>query len=92
MGAIIFPVVLLGAFYFLLLRPQQQRVKTHNNLVSSIDVGDEIVSAGGIVGNVTAIGERDVQFEIAPGVVVKLAKGAIAQKAPAVSPATEESE
>ncbi|MEY2418094.1 MAG: preprotein translocase subunit YajC [Actinomycetota bacterium] len=80
--ALLFPLLLLGAFYFLLLRPQQQRVKTHNNLVSSVEVGDEIVSAGGIVGRVTAIDERDVQFEIAPGVVVTLAKGAIAQKAP----------
>jgi preprotein translocase subunit YajC len=90
--AIIFPLLLLGAFYFLLLRPQQQRVKTHNALVSSVEVGDEIVSAGGIVGRVTSIGERDVQFEVAPGVVVTLAKGAIAQKAPTATPAAEESE
>jgi preprotein translocase subunit YajC len=92
MGALIFPLVLLGAFYFLLVRPQQQRVRAHNAVVSSVEVGDEIVSAGGIVGHVTAIGERDVQFEIAPGVVVTLAKGAIAQKAPAASEATETAE
>ena len=78
----LFPLLLLAAFYFLLLRPQQQRVKTHNALVASVDVGDEIVSAGGIVGIVTAVDDRDVKFEIAPGVVVTLAKGAIAQKAP----------
>jgi len=90
--AILFPLLLLGAFYFLLLRPQQQRVRTHNNLVSSVEVGDEIVSAGGIVGHVTAIGERDVQFEIAPGVVVTLAKGAIAQKAPTDAPSIESTE
>jgi preprotein translocase subunit YajC len=89
--AFLFPLLLLGAFYFLLLRPQQQRVRTHNKLVSSVGVGDEIVSAGGIVGRVTAIDERDVQFEIAPGVVVTLAKGAIAQKAPTAA-TTETSE
>jgi preprotein translocase subunit YajC len=88
----LFPLLLLGAFYFLLLRPQQQRVRTHNKLVSSVGVGDEIVSAGGIVGRVTRIDERDVQFEIAPGVVVTLAKGAIAQKAPAVSENSETQE
>ena len=82
---VLFPLVLLGAFYLLLLRPQQQRVKSHNALVSSVDVGDEIVSAGGIVGVVKSVAERDVQFEIAPGVVVTLAKGAIAQKAPSAS-------
>ena len=78
----LFPLLLLAAFYFLMLRPQQRRVRTHNELISSVGVGDEIVSAGGIVGVVTAVEDRDVRFEIAPGVVVKLAKGAIAQKAP----------
>ena len=80
--AFIFPLLLLAAFYFLLLRPQQQRVRGHNALVASVDVGDEIVSAGGIVGVVKAVDDRDVQFEIAPGVIVTLAKGAISQKAP----------
>jgi preprotein translocase subunit YajC len=79
---ILFPLVLLAAFYFLMLRPQQQRVKTHNALVSSVSTGDEIVSAGGIVGIVRNVNDRDVDLEIAPSVVVKLAKGAIAQKAP----------
>ena len=87
--AYVFLPLLFGAFYFMIIRPQQQRVKSHNNLVSSVAVGDEIVSAGGIVGNITAIGDRDVQLEIAPGVVVKLAKGAIAQKAPAAAETTE---
>ncbi|HVT75597.1 MAG TPA: preprotein translocase subunit YajC [Acidimicrobiales bacterium] len=92
MSALIFPLLLLAAFYFLLLRPQQSRVKSHNNLVSSVAIGDEIVSAGGIVGHVTAIGDRDVQFEIAPGVVVTLAKGAIAQRAPSNAAAPEAGE
>lgn len=82
--AIVFPLVLLAAFYFLVLRPQQARVRTHNELVASVQVGDEIVSAGGIVGIVRGVSERDIEFEIAPAVVVKLAKGAIAQKAPAL--------
>ena len=79
---VLFPLLLMGAFYFLLLRPQQQRVKKHNALLAAVEVGDEIVSAGGLVGVIKEIGERDVQFEIAPGVVVTLAKGAIAQIAP----------
>ena len=89
---VLFPLVLLGAFYLLLLRPQQKRVKTHNALVASVGVGDEIVSAGGIVGVVTEVDERDVKFESAPGVVVTLAKGAIAQKAPGAAEITESSE
>jgi preprotein translocase subunit YajC len=86
---LLFPLLLLAAFYFLMIRPQQQRVRGHNDLVSSVTVGDEIVSAGGIVGVVTEVGDRDVQFEIAPGVVVTLAKGAIAQKAPTASAPSE---
>lgn len=81
--AIVFTLFVFVAFYFMIIRPQQQRVRTHNALVASVAVGDEIVSAGGIVGVVKAVAERDVQFEIAPGVVVTLAKGAIANKAPA---------
>lgn len=88
----IFPLLLVVAFYFLLLRPQQQRVKTHNALVASIVPGDEIVTAGGIVGLVKAVAERDVQLEIAPGVVVTLAKGAIAQRSPSATEATALSE
>ncbi|HUR78726.1 MAG TPA: preprotein translocase subunit YajC [Acidimicrobiales bacterium] len=86
---VLFPLVLLGAFYFLLIRPQQQRVKKHTALIATVDVGDEIVSAGGIVGVVKVVEERDVHFEIAPGVVVRLAKGAIAQKAPVETAASE---
>ena len=78
----LFPLILVAAFYFLLLRPQQQRVRSHNALVAAVEVGDEIVTAGGLVGTVKRVDERDVQLEIAPGVVVTLAKGAISQKAP----------
>ncbi|MEY2426801.1 MAG: preprotein translocase subunit YajC [Actinomycetota bacterium] len=86
---LLFPLVLIGAFYFLLLRPQQQRVRSHNALLATVEVGDEIVTAGGIVGVVQTVDERDVQLEIAPGVVVKLAKGAIAQKAPTITETSE---
>jgi preprotein translocase subunit YajC len=89
---LLFPLVLIAAFYFLLLRPQQQRVRSHNALIAAVDVGDEIVTAGGIVGVIKSISERDVQLEIAPSVVVTLAKGAIAQKAPKDSDFTESSE
>ncbi len=88
----LFPLVLIGAFYFLLLRPQQQRVKSHNALVAAVDVGDEIVTAGGIVGVIRRVDERDIQLEIAPGVVITLAKGAIAQKAPTAVESTDSSE
>ena len=89
MSGLIFMVVLLVGFYFLIMRPQQNRVRQHNDLVASVGVGDEIVTAGGIVGVIREVQDRDVQLEIAPSVVIKLAKGAIAQKAPTVVEETE---
>ena len=87
MGALIFTAIMLGGIYFFLIRPQQARVRKHQALVASVQVGDEVVTAGGIVGNVTGVNERDVLVEVSPGVVLKIVKGAIAQKAPdAVEP------
>lgn len=86
---IIFLLLLPAAFYFLLMRPQQQRVKNHQALVKSVAIGEEIITAGGIIGLILAIEERDVRLEVAPGVVLRVAKGAIAQKAPNAAEITE---
>lgn len=86
---LVFPLLLIAAFYFLLLRPQQARVRKHQELIASVAVGDEVVTAGGIVGNVTLVNERDVLVEVAPNVVLKIVKGAIAQKAPESTEASE---
>ncbi|MBA2607390.1 MAG: preprotein translocase subunit YajC [Actinobacteria bacterium] len=82
MGALIFTGIMFVGIYFFLIRPQQARVRSHQALVASVQVGDEVVTAGGIVGIVTAISERDVMVEVSPGVELKVVKGAIAQKAP----------
>jgi preprotein translocase subunit YajC len=89
MGVLIFTVIMAAGMYFLVIRPQQSRVRKHTALVASVEVGDEVVTAGGIVGNVTAINERDVLVEVAAGVVLKVVKGAIAQKAPDTVEVTE---
>ncbi len=82
MGGLLFLVVMAAFFYVFLVRPQQRRVKQHDSLVSSLNVGDEVVTAGGIVGNVTRINDRDVMLEVAPGIELRVVKGAIAQKKP----------
>lgn len=82
MGGLLFLVVMAAFFYVFLVRPQQRRVKQHDSLVSSLNVGDEVVTAGGIVGNVTRINDRDVMLEVASGVELRVVKGAIAQKKP----------
>lgn len=78
--ALIFPLILIVAVYFLMLRPQQQRVARQRALVNSIEVGDEVVTAGGIVGRVRRFDDDRATLEIATGVEITLLRGAIAQK------------
>ncbi|MBL4864557.1 MAG: preprotein translocase subunit YajC [Rhodobiaceae bacterium] len=75
----VFPFVIVFAIiYFLIIRPQQKRAKDHQDMVSSVRRGDEVVTAGGIVGKVTRVGEGDdIQVEIAEGVRVKVMKGTL---------------
>jgi preprotein translocase subunit YajC len=61
-------------FYFILLRPQQKRAKEHQNLVSKLAAGDEVVTSGGMLGRVTDVGDTFVTLEIADGVRIKVQK------------------
>jgi preprotein translocase subunit YajC len=74
--------VMVVAFYFLLIRPQQKRAKEHQNLLSKLAAGDEVVTAGGILGKVSEVGDGYVTIEIADGVRVKLQKSQITQLVP----------
>ena len=78
MGGYIFIVVLLVAMWFLLIRPQRRRQLEAQRLVESLAVGQEIVTAGGLYGTITALDEDEAHVEIADGVVVRIAKRAIA--------------
>src|SRR5262245_433882 len=76
----ILPLILIFVvFYFLLIRPQQQKVKAHRERISKVKRGDRIVTGGGIVGTVTRdLGPDEIQVEIAEGVRVKIVKATIA--------------
>jgi preprotein translocase subunit YajC len=87
--ALIFPLLLIGAVYFLMLRPQQQRVARQRELVNSIQVGDEVVTAGGIVARVRWLDDDRVKLEVSPGVEITLLRGAVAQR---LSPDVPEAE
>ena len=78
--SLIFLVLLIAIFYFMLIRPQKKRVQQHQNLIQSIDVGDEIVTIGGMHGTVRAIGDDEVSIEPAPGVTIRFVKSAIARR------------
>ena len=81
MSYLLLPLMLV-AFYFLLIRPQQKRAKEHQNLLSKLSSGDEVVTAGGILGKITEVGDAFVTVEIADGVKVKLQKSQITQLVP----------
>jgi preprotein translocase subunit YajC len=74
----LFILLLLAALWFLLIRPAQRRQKLQRQMLSAIEVGDEIVTAGGLYGTVTALDEDEVRLEIAPGTEVRVARRAVA--------------
>ncbi|HZB86923.1 MAG TPA: preprotein translocase subunit YajC [Gaiellaceae bacterium] len=81
-GFILFFVLMLAVLYFLLIRPQRQQARRHQDMLSSLKVGDEVVTAGGIYGEVTAIDDERVQLEIDADVKIAVSRRAIASVVP----------
>jgi preprotein translocase subunit YajC len=80
MVVIIYLVILAAAFFFLIVLPQRKRMAAHQALMASLVVGDEVVTSGGLHGTIRALGDATAEVEIAPAVVVTIARGAIAAK------------
>ena len=71
-------ILIFVVFYFLLIRPQQKKMKEHQALIGGLRRGDRIVTAGGIIGTVTRVGADDeVTVEIAEGVRVRLVRSTV---------------
>jgi preprotein translocase subunit YajC len=70
-------VAMFAVFYFLLIRPQQKRAKEHRLLISNLAKGDEVVTAGGMVGKVTDLSDNYVTVEVGDGVNIKVQRPAI---------------
>ena len=79
-GSVFFLVLVIGAMYYLLLRPQQKREKARRELVRSLEVGDEVVTNAGIHGVVAEVEAAIVWIEVAPDVELKVSRDAIAAK------------
>ena len=77
---LLIPILLFGFLYVLLIRPQQQRVRRQQALVSSVEVGDDVLTAGGIVGRVTGLVDDRVDIEVAPGVTLTFVRAAITRR------------
>jgi preprotein translocase subunit YajC len=78
MATVIVIAVILALGYFLLAVPQRRRARMHAAMQDSIDVGDEIITAGGLHGIVRELGESELRVEIAPNVVATLDRRAVA--------------
>ena len=83
------PLILIFAImYFLLIRPQQKKVKEHQAMVEAVRRGDQIITQGGIIGKVTKVKEDgEVEVEIAEGVKVRVVKSTIANVTSKTEPA-----
>ena len=77
---LIFLVLMMGIFYFMLIRPQKRRAQQHRDLIGSLEVGDEVVTIGGMHGRVARLGDDDVELEVAPGTTVRFLRTAVARR------------
>ena len=82
MDVVILFVALGAMMYFLVFRPQQRQMREHKNLLSSLEVGDVVVTSGGIYGAIAEIEERVLWLEVAPEVELKVTKDSIAARIP----------
>jgi preprotein translocase subunit YajC len=78
-------ILIFVVFYFLLIRPQQKKVKEHQELVANLKRGDAVVTSGGIYGEITGMTDTVITLEIADNVRIKVARGHIAGKQGAVN-------
>jgi preprotein translocase subunit YajC len=78
--AIVWLALMVGAFYLLLWRPQQRRIAAVRALQSDLEVGDDVLTTSGIYGRITKLRDDEADLEIAPGVVIRVARGAIGQR------------
>ena len=80
------PFVMMGGiivlFYFMLIRPQNKRRKEHMNLMASLDKGDEIVTAGGIVGQINKVEDDFVKVQVAANMEMRIQKSAVGATLP----------
>ncbi|GLK63338.1 preprotein translocase subunit YajC [Paracoccus kondratievae] len=72
------PLILIFVImYFLMIRPQQKRMKEHRAMIEALKKGDEIVTQGGLVGKITSVRDNELEVEIAAGVKVRVIRSTV---------------
>jgi preprotein translocase subunit YajC len=80
MESLILFIPLVLAMWFLVLRPQQARLRAQRDLVASLSAGDRVVTAGGIVGTLSEVGDSEVTLVTGPGVELQVLRGAVSRR------------
>ncbi|HEX2574809.1 MAG TPA: preprotein translocase subunit YajC [Aquihabitans sp.] len=83
MATVVVTFLFIGIGWYLLIRPQQQRARAQQAFVAALQVGDRVISAGGIHGTITRLDDDTVGLQVAPGVELTLARAAVAKAADA---------
>jgi len=86
----IMPFVLIFViFYFLLIRPQQRRMKQHRDMIGAVKKNDVAITGGGVIGKVTRVEDNEVELEIAPGTRIRVVKAMLSDVRPHGKPAND---
>lgn len=75
-------ILMFGVLYFVMIRPQMKKAKEHKTMIDALAKGDEVVTAGGILGKVAKLSDSNVTLEIAEGVEVQMQRSAVVQVLP----------
>jgi preprotein translocase subunit YajC len=73
-------IVIFVLFWFLLIRPQQKKAKLHNQMISELQRGDDVVTSGGILGKVSKVEDQVIHLEIADNVTIKVQRNTVSGK------------
>lgn len=75
-------LVMFGVLYLVMIRPQMKKQKEHKNMIDNIVKGDEVVTAGGLLGRISKLGDAFISVELADGVEVQMQRSAVVQVLP----------
>ena len=76
----VFLLLLVGGFYVLAIRPQKARIRAVQQTQATLSPGQQVMTTSGLYGTVTAVDDQDLHLEVAPGVVLRFARGAVAKQ------------
>ena len=77
MESIFLIIAMFAVLYFLMIRPQMKRAKEHKAMVDALQKGDEVVTAGGVLGRISKVGDAHLSLEIAPNVEIQVQRAAV---------------